>query len=537
MAITITSGPSVSQPIPVSDCLILSILPDNEDVFVIEGTFASLTVDFTNSTPPVSPISFTLWGQQLSGNANLPTNFTGTSFKYVSSDFSTAINFLSMIRANLFFSLYTTSTILPNNPNRVVITWKQCGVQGKFAGSEMSFTSLTSTGAAIVVVNGVSPEFVEGYQLLVRVQRLVGNNIVQVSELEGLDARPSCNTLSNTVIDFMPTIKPLLFTPMPDLNLTHPGEQSSIMQAFYIDYGWLYRVNCEPVSGDILQYGPFYVINSAVPAFSVSGITPYYNNNTGRFLTTQPLRHELAEDSYAWLWFINKLDYTGPLRLFIQLRTRVGASLSDSSVILANSTGPYVYALNSSPAYVASVFGISVSEIDFYLITVQYQKVPPNYSSLTSSQSFRVLPFCDNDEMYFLTTAGGIATLVCENLQTIDLEQVGTETYLQNECSTDRVFKNKYGGRSLTGVRAKRRHTYRLRLSNSLTQAEMVADLKASPQRYVRMRGNDNNFYAAKFILEPGSITVYRYGEAVEIELSGYLANDIPVQYSAEPNN
>lgn len=576
MAITLTTDPASgappTNPLAVSDCLQWCLQPDTEDVFLVEGTFATLEVLFpsTISVIPADGSEFTIWGKTFEVDSSLG-NSTANAMKISASGSTTGAAFRQMLNANLFFANNTTVEVHPTlfALRNTLVTWQQCGEQGNFGGAQMDVVTLEDAGATVTVTNGVNAEQVSGYSMQVRLLRIdSAETALPVTEFEGLKPLTGCDDVSESCVNYMKDAARLLFTPMPDLSTTSeidPAEQT-LTGRFMIQYGWNYKdVDCQPVSGNFYPSDEVFVVNAAFDTEDRYGLLPYWSRHPDfpppfqtlqRCLTIQPNPLRLAETSFAWIWFLNAFTGTdfligngtgNPFTLFdfellIDIYEVGNPVATDSAtIVLPACQWHEAMNFNVSPQRIAddSAGGILVSEIGKYDVQVKARNDgATEFAFVCEPLVYSVEHECADNvrDVYFLMPVGGIGTLLCELTQR-EIEQEGTEICLDTPCNTGRTEAAKYSGRQLANLRSFERVTIRARENYGEQWLNYFRAFKASPDRFLQVKETPtmNSFdpptwIAKRFNPEPGGVKIYEEGEYIELVATGMLA-DIPVQF------
>lgn len=573
MAITLTtdpeSGSPATSPIVVSDCLQWCLQPDNADVFSVEGSFATVEVNFpsTIASIPADGTEIVIWGHTFEVDSSLG-NSTANAFKIVSSGNITGAAFRQMLNANIFFAQNAIIDDDGLSLANTVITWKTCGEQGNFSGANMDLDAITALGGTFTVTNGTTAEPVDGYAMQTRLMNTAGDTGVTaaVSEFEGLYPLINCDTVSETCINYIKDAARLLFTPMPDLSTSSefdPLDGDTLCSLFFIQYGWNYKdANCQPQSGNFYFSDPVFVVNAAFDTRNKYGIAPYWQRHPSfpipgqiyqKFLTNQPLFNIIAEHSFAWLWFLNPFTGTNYLtgngtgnpftldhfQLLIEIY-EVGSVIATDSATITYDACQWMQVMNFnvSPQRIAdeSAGGTLVSEIGKYTIQVKAQNSGDTEFAFVSEQiTFGVEHNCGDSirDVYFLMPQGGIGTLLCE-ITDAEIVQEGTEICLDTPCNTTRLEAAKYGGRQLTNIRNYDRVTIKARQQYGEEWREYFRSFKASPDRYLMVKEEAPNaittYLAKRFNPDPGAIKIFQTAEYIDLIATGTLA-DIPVQF------
>ena len=558
MAITISSQPLIDSDNavnPVSGCLKWTLQPDNADVATTPGSSATIVVDFPLvPTIPADGTPFKLWGHDFTIDS--ASEFTSSSFQVTGNGFQTALYFKGMLEANIFFRRATLVTLSGAFSNTVNVVWRECREQSSFGGASMDYAALESTGATVTVINGVSPVYVDGYKLIVRLLRAESSGIewTEMTKLEGIEPARICAGSGPVSVDFMADARRSFYPRLPDLSATSyiaPGtggfytklHSTGFFAVFQLEYGWVYREDCQPKSGTLMKSERVLVVNMAFPAEDLYNVQRYSPDHPGGlppgqtytdFLTTIPRKSRVCSDTFLWLWFLNKYA-SGSSAFTVKF---IVTNTSDVEVTY-NFTMPHpgeiLQNFNASPAFLASHFGIDLSTVKLYKIHVE--GLSGTAFVATSELTFVLDSDCceTHTDGYFLTPAGGIGTIVFEETE-FETVQEGTEICIDVPCGVDPVFESKHGGRTLTALRAYDQKTFTARNPYTEQNQMWFADFKRSPHRWIRVNvpGVSGQYIAKKFIPETGGIRIFRDGENLELSVTGYFA-DIPLQSTTEP--
>lgn len=584
MAVTIVESPPTNQPSPVSDCLVLEFQHSSSDFISSNGSVPYVEIQWPGS--PVAPANgtqFTIWGYVFefqSGSA-----YTSTSFRVVNGNMEqTRANFKAMIESNFFFRQATTVSNAATATT--VILWASCREQERFAGDNMDIAELENMGCTVTVSNGTTPVYVEGYKLLTRLMLDDGTPTLKImTEFEATEIDRVCNTPINSVRDFMPDVKQLMFFPAFANGLLQLDAISRSTEGMYlkvaVEYGFVFRDNCEPQSGTFAISNVFSVLNAAFPLEFGHKMREFFPGATGglpgslthyRFLTSQPKTHEISINSYCWLWFFtNKTggidsDDIWQSEIFYTLTdgttgTYTGTALDSHSGFFDDNAGGYVtlnwnlQCINVSPEFVINNTPATAANLAKY--TVKIMSVidggtPTQYTEeLTYEISGRngvMGNACFTSggangttggatDLYFVMPESGLGTLLV-SIEEKEINQEATEILLDVPCEATRIEAASMRGRSFTGVRSYDRLTFRVIRNYTDADVQFFANFKRSPQRWVQVPSDDGytGYIAKKLLIEPGGVRVYKNGEKIELIVTGYL-QDAPVQNSlAEPS-
>lgn len=550
--ITLTSQPSTTQPVPVSDCIRWCLTPDSADVFTTVGSKALLQVTFpTTVTVPSNGTAFTVWGHAFT--VNNASDFTASSFKATTSGLVSAGNFAAMFKANLFFIKNTKVEIELSGPNTIVrVRWNTCGVQSNFSGANMTLTAISGMGATVSATNGVEPVLKDGYQLSYALMVYSGLTaaLVPITSLEAVTPLFDCTALSATCFDFVREIRSRMYTPLPPMTASGAANAtelnvSSMYQQFALYYGWVYRQNCQPISGTFKQSGGVNVLNAALGANDPYGIRRYWPGASGGFppgqslakpLSNRPWRAPLRTDSRAWTWFLhnNAVNSASAMRARFFIARADGTTSGPHLLTLSGETA-VIQHFNICPAFIQAQFSVTLRSGDVVSVFAD-ATLSGTPTGVVDEIQYTVLDDCGplKTEIYFLNSAGGIDTMLFDETDEIEVAQDWTEVCIDTPCAASREWKTAYGGRSLSAVRSYKRISLLTRVDARQDWIDWFSELKASPQRWVKQIGLDGQPYAAKLLVESGGIKVFKSGAQIEITVTGAL-QDTPIQSGAEP--
>jgi len=552
-----------APPVALSDCWKWCLQPDAADAVATPGSRGTLVITFPEiTTVPANGSTFKLWGYDFTVDSS--TDYTANTFKATTLGLTTVLNFSLMIQANLFFNRAVTSEVdVVGTDFILTITWNECREQPRFAVEDMVFApGITGIGASVVATNGVSPEYVEGYQLITRLGRF-GNTFQGISKFVGIQPDKQCDTVGQVCVEYAGDAATQLYTELPDLTSTSfiPAVQggNSLMRKLALEYGWVYRENCGAKSGTIKKSGFVLGINAAFDIDDFYGMRRYwYGHPDGfpegqfmpDFLTTQPKSIPLCWDSFKWLWLLNNWQadfglYNLKARFII---TRIDGTLEFVEHIIDNpslsgSTWAMPINFNVSPQFVLDNALTSTKQnILHYEVQVLGVDQTTGDALFNASELLKFVPTpcCKGTtDIYFLTPAGGIGTIVVQ-IDEIETVQDSQEINKQQSCGGDRVERAKYGGRTLANQRSYQQVSFSISARNTSEWERWLKHLRSSPQHWIRMNnepasnGGISEPFAKKLILQAGSAKTFINGQSIEFKATGYMA-DIVTQIGTEP--
>lgn len=568
--ITVTSEPlsipsiltdPKAPPVPVSDCWKWCLEPDAADAVATPGAQATVTILFpATTTVPADGTAFKIWGYDFTVDS--AEDFTSHSFKVETFGLLTALNFGSMIQANIFFSRAVTIVgSVVGSDFQVVLLWNECREQPRFAPEHMVFTGITATGATAVAANGTSPVYTEGYQIVTRpgVYQDATQTFYPISRFVGLEPNRLCSEVGAICPEYRLAIETKLYTDLPELTSTSfissiQGGRS-LMRLFSLEYGWTYREDCVAKSGTIKKSDLVLGINAAFDLDDPYQMRRYWYGHPDGFpdgqfvpdyLTTQPKSIPLCWDSFGWLWLLNNWQSEfGTYRLvarFILYKKGVSGVFETFTHVINNplTDGNSWYQpvnFNVSPQFVLdNAPTLDASNLEYYDVQVVGMETLTTDVLFNASEYLRFVPghCCDGTtDLYFLTPPGGIGTLVVDVL-TDEVVQDGQEIFLETNCDTVRTDRAKYGGRSLVGIRNYTRLTISVNVPPTTEWQRWLRHVRQSPQHWVRVTDEAGNPLAKKLILEPSTTKIKETGSNIDFKITGYLA-DIPTQKGFEP--
>lgn len=550
------------QPVALTDCLRWCLQPDAADAVSTPGAKATVVVSFpATTTVPADGTPFKIWGYDF--EIDSASEFTATSFKAYTSGLFTALNYIQMLQANVFFNrAMTTSVAVVSGAFEVTATWNECREQPSFTEADMDFSGVEATGATATATNGTSPVYTEGYQVISRVGVYQdASAFLPITPLEGFTADALCDSVGELCIDYGKVIASQLFTRLPDLTstsfITSIENGRSMMRNFNIEYGWVYRENCQPVSGTISKADIVTVINAAFGLKEPYGMRRYWYNHPDGFppgqsiqeyLTTQPKVTRLCYESFAWLWLTqNFRDTFGShylrARFVLYKKGVAGPFEFFEDVVMSPATdGSSWYQpvnFNVSPQFVYdNAPTLTQSTLDYYEVQVIGTDISGEdvYFNATEYLTFVPEHCCDGEtDLYILTPPGGIATQKV-TIQKVETVTTATEADFGNACNLARTERAKYGGRTQKNRRAYEQVSIEISLDRNEDSYRWLRDISASPQLWLRMPDNFGDPMALKFLPNPASFTTNENGAGVIFAMSGIL-QDIATQKGYEPNS
>lgn len=550
-----------APPVPVSECWKWCLLPDPSDAIGTTGARGTVVVTFPETTTvPSDGAAFKIWGYDFTVQSSEP--FTSESYKAETVGLATTLNFVAMIQANLFFNRAVSIAVDIDGSNFVVtLTWNECREQPRFSVDDMDFDpGITGTGGSGVATNGISPEYIEGFEIISRVGYYgTTGAFLPISRFVGIQPDKQCDTVGQICPEYMRDVETQLYTDMPDLTstsfITAVQGGNSLMRLFQIEYGWVYREDCVGKSGTIKKSEFVLGINAAFDINDPYGIRRYWydhpdgfppDQSVPDFLTTQPKSIPLCWGSFKWLWLLNNWQTEfGAYKLvarFVLYKKGVGVfefishEIDDPS--LSGSSWKTPINFNVSPKFVLdNAPTLTEADLDFYEVQVIGTDPGTGDPLFNASEYLRFVPghCCDGTtDIYFLTPAGGIGTLVVR-IDERSVVQDGQEVNLQIACGTSRLDKARYGGRTMVNLRSYEQIKFTVFASNNLEWQRWLKHFRASPQHWIRVEDElGGSPFARKLLLEPGSGTIFKTGEGIEFTTTGYLT-DISTQKGTEP--
>jgi len=529
------TGPTINLPLGINDALELSFQPTTGEVFDTVGVRPTVSVDFTGAGIAANGTTFKIWGYTFTVQDT--SDFTSTSFKMVASDSETASNFASMIRSNIFFRVCDVQII---GSNEVLIEWKECRPQSAFSSPDMDFAGLTGAGATASATNGTAAVVKDGIQVVTSLLRYGTFGFQNITPFEGFEPISGCASVDPLKVNYMPDVRRLMFTRMPDLLLNSTGGViSEIFQRFKVMAGIVWREDCQPVSGTFAQNGEYWVVNIAFDQTDEYRMGKYWKGHPNGFepgqtapyfLTSQPKSYELAKDSFAWLWFLNNpASYTNltALTLKISAKLKDGSTVTADELLNAFWISAKDISINVSPEAIADILTEAVEDLDWYSVYIEASS-NDGETAATETLKYKVGNYCGAAELYFLTSKGGIGTLPMDEISSRSTVSESTEVKLAQAASADQNWIMKHGGRRTVNTRAFQKVTLSKAVDKNTDLGAWLDDFVASAQKWIRVPVG-TGYKAVKFIVDPGEVQTYQSEEALIFTVTGYLNDmDIP---------
>lgn len=545
---TTAPGTTINPPDSIDKCLEFGLTPDGTDAIGTTGSVATVDIDLVG-TLTVKPdgTQMIIWGHTFEVNNAIGHN-TATSFMMSTDGATTRDNILQMLGSNIYFIQATVRYYTGSPGNwRVNIDWRECREQPNFSGAGMDFSAFAGSGLSGAYANGITPVYVDGYLMNVRLHKYQSSlgGFGPVTEFEAIRPILGCNNASTSKIDYRRDIARLIFTPLPELTPTAeiPATEDTLLGRFKIEYGWTYRdAQCQPQSGTYAFSGEILALNAAFPLQEPYGVRSFYENFPGGlppqnngdqwFLTNQPKTMAVCRSSFIWLWLLNG-DYpelfANPkfiLRFVVNKKT--GSPVTTDVVYDACSWWQCMN-FNVSVARAASLASTTVDNIVSYSVSVLHANasgVPAG--TFSETLTYYVEDICANcTDVYFLTPAGGYGTLVADVIER-EVTQTATEICLDVPCGISRSEQAKIGGRVYGNIRSYEEMTIRARASHTPEHVAYFAAFKASPERFVRVASGPD-YIAMRFNVDTGGVKIYKDGEYIDLIAKGNLV-DIPLQ-------
>lgn len=557
-------------PVPMSDCVKWCMQPDDADAILVAGSRATVLVviPFTCTVPPdTTPLR--IWGYDFEVDSS--TEFTANSFKVYTTGLLTLVNFTNMLFAHFFFNRAVTATAaIVGSTFELTLEWKDCREQPRFVAEDMEFDAIDDLGGSASFLNGVTPTYVDGYKIITRAgffQDATSVWLPTVTDHIASDAEKLCDTVGEVCVDYRSEIERGLWTIFPELTFTSFIEAidngRSMMRLFALEYGWVYRQDCQALSGTLKLSDIVLGINAAFEIDDEFQMRRYWPNHPDGlpegqsvidFLTTRPKYHEVCMDSYTWLWFLNNWqEEHGAYDLmarFVLYKKGVSTPFEfinhivNDSVTDAHSFYQPVN-FNTSPGFVLdNAPTLDEDTLDYYDVQVVGVDVGTEDIIFNATEYLRYIPSkcCgEKTDLYVLTPPGGFETQVIEITDTVTVRE-GTEVRINVACETERAAKAAKGGRTIVSLRTYQRINFVIYMENNDENRRWMKHVVTSPQHKIKVPGERIfSVYpdaavaplAKKFLLDLDSVTTSVTGQQIELTASGYLA-DIPKQIGTE---
>lgn len=552
-----------APPVAVSECFKWCLQADTSDAITTPGGQAFVQVLFPAvCSVPANGTEFKIWGFTFTIDDS--QDYTANSFEVDAFGFISWLNFVNMIQANLFFSRAVTVVgEVVGSDFQATITWNDCREQERFSGADVDLTELDNLGGSSSFANGSSPVYVEAFKILSRAVYYQDATlaIYPLGRLEALEADLLCDSVSEICVDYRLDIEQKLFTRLPELSSTSFIDEvengRSIMRLFSLEYGWSYRTDCQVQSGTIRRSGRVLGVNAVFPPEDQYGMRRYWHEHPSGyppgqtapdFLTLQPkTKHTLCLSSFSWLWMTNNFQHAYGINYRLRVKFqlyKIGTNgvfeefdyTALDSVVDSNSWYQCVN-FNTSPAFVlANAPSIVSGELAGYDVQVFGVENFTTTVLFTASEKlhYDVVDACSGcTDLYFLGSPGGIGTQIARVTER-EVVTAGKEILINSSCDLSNIDRAKYGGRSLTSLRSYERVSFTIELPRTTEHERWIKDFRKSPQHWLRIEDYDGEPMAKKMLLDGNSVKVFREGEGINVEATGYLA-DIVSQKGIEP--
>lgn len=557
-------------PVPMSDCVKWCMQPDDADAITTPGSRATVVVviPFT-CTVPANGTPLRIWGYDFEVDST--QEFSASSFKVYTSGLFTVSTFGSMIFANLFFNRSVTASVaIVGSTFEVTLEWNDCREQPRFVDEDMDFEAIDDLGGSGSYLNGVSPVYVDWYKLVTRVGFFMDDTAAfypTVAEHIASDAEKLCDAVGEVCVDYRSEIERGLWTPFPELTTDSFTEAidlgRSMMRLFSLEYGWVYREDCQAKSGTLKLSDIVLGINAAFEIDDEFQMRRYWPNHTDGlpdgqfvvdFLTTQPKRIEVCTDSYCWLWMLNNWqlehgDYS-LMATFVLYKKGISAPFESFDFVVNDQlTDAHSFYqpvnFNVSPGFVIdNAPTLTEDNLDYYEVTVLGVDPITLETIFAATEYLRyVVKNCcaENTDLYFLSPPGGWVTQVIEITETETVRE-GTEVSINVACETARASKAAIGGRTIVNLRTYQRIGFSIFMENNDENRRYMKHLVTASQHKIKVPGERVfSLYPAeavapiakKFLLDLNSVNTSTAGQQIELKATGYLA-DIPKQIGTE---
>lgn len=347
-------------------------------------------------------------------------------------------------------------------------------------------------------------------------------------------------------INFNDIVTRSLKTTFPTYKYNEVQYDYTILNRYYLRYGWINIVGCDQVESFTKQTNDIIIVNNSLDKNSVLGFLDFcYDINTptrrAKFLNFAHEGHTMIKsNTYQWLWFYDmipaqKVGIT--IRQFV-LYTFLGSDLStiSSTEIDYNTVG--VLPLTEDGIGVIIIpagFGncpVSVPGNAKYLrISVRYEEGAVK-TTMSESATFILTDSCSNYEFYFLSSRGGYDTILFEKIEevtfdinqtTINLNKYCREYNLVNETGTEPseagilnylTFLNTTGRKQVNTSEKKEFKVTSKRIRPQTAEANYFEEFLKSESRKIRLDSKgyavEGSFvYTENIILTHSSVITY----------------------------
>jgi hypothetical protein len=536
------------------------LLPDSGDVISTPGAKATVTIVIpATCSVPGDGTPFTIWGYDFTIDSGTP--FSSSSFKVETVGIFTLSNLGNMFYANIFFQrAVTLSVAIVGSDFELTLTWRECREQPRFSGSNMDLAVFTSIGGSGTFANGVSPNYIEAFRLLINSVRWTDatSEFLPLSVFSGLEVEKLCDTVGEACVHINDVVGSDLFTLLPALTnisfIEAIDNGRSMMRYYSLMFGWTYRENCIAKTGTIDRSDRALVLNAAFDIDDPYQMRRYWNNHPDGFppdqyvvdyLTTQPKKIPLCNDSFKWLWFLNNWqEEYGQYSLVARWVAygHDGAIHSFYTEVINNplsqaSSSYQAVCFNASPSHLFDILGAPQAEIACYEIQVigtNPLDIEDVYFNASEHLKFCPSHCCeDTTDLYFLSPTGSIDTIVVRVDSIEVLQAGGEEINIEIACDSSREDRATNGGRTLVAMRAYQKYKLSIRVPVNDEWHRWLKHLRQSPQRWIKVIDEGGTPIAKKIVFEPGGITIKEAGLGTQVEFIGYL-QDIPTQQGTE---
>ena len=538
MAITLQVEPDNSIPLGVEDCIYYQLLAT--DYQTSAGNKQSLLIEIEEvGSAQVNSDYITIMG--INFVVSDASDYTFATYDgTVSSGLDHANNLLNAIRSNYNFNDLDVALTTLGSTHIIQINTRTNYPLPELVADVSNLTYAYVLGG----LTGIAPVYVPGYKIIFQLfLQGIGQGFREITPVQR--ATPSVRQSDDFVLGFpleiQDQISPFVKTTVPEIASTWFYDDSC-WDDFFLKIGTAIDAEgCGTAYQEFEAAPTLRVFNFASQQDEPDKFEPYYydaiEQPLAKFLTTQPNTRFACADSYHWLWFYAHIGETlmpgfGLDHYELFYRFYNGTSFVDSRTQAIGLPATDILRANAivaacGPANM-DVTPPAAGTWDNYTVQINATTNGGATNNFISELvHFRVNQCgCDSEQILFLTSKTGYATMECLELTTLSMTSEMNEICREVDCGGT-YSEQLLSGKSYAGGRAYERLTFETRLHPAYTEyRKFFADFKASQVRYLLITDAAGNKQWRRILLEPGSLKVWEKDKKITATFTAIYAQD-----------
>lgn len=395
-----------------------------------------------------------------------------------------------------------------------------------------TFSFPVAVPPSVFFSNGVNPEFLPKYQVLVQIWICDADGVLK--KLISTESYvPNPETLE-VEIDISRKVAYLVKSSFPGANASpFIFEDDTIVEFICLRYGQIYDENVDNCDVTAQFFGstePIRIGNLALNWYSWQVDTAKFCPETLQFffMTNQPLTDvQICDDGFGWLWFDvlfileSIVGVPGILGLYAGYFFEYTDGTSEFVVGNAVPPSANVAIIPSGPIQIFAPFADPLKTVRSYIVSVGVLN-DSNVFIPFPAQGYKVVNCCDKLEFYFLNAVGGFDTIVFNQTQTETITIEKGEFLEYFPCGGN-TLEGGIRDADILGTKVFKAFTF---LSKKYQNRDWLAEFFLSPEKYVRTP--EGPFRAIRLLTT--EVPIFNREEDIFVEFDFVLNREINVQ-------